>query len=379
MRSSTPSSSSASSAIATPLTGASCGDHEQHHLETTPSRDDATDCSDDSPRASKRKPLTSLAACVIAMMLVFFWGSISTAQGMAVRAPFAPPTSTAMAPSTTTTTKTKPTTFVLQPTKANRETRQLDDPSILHNARSVHPRFFHNGVGYFTMTNVLGDGDCVFRTIQLGIQKQQQLSQSNSHNNNAPSSSQQLRQMVADVFEHSSPKSTLFVSGQNIVTVQKLLHSAAASEGVLPQQYLQMLRTPGAAGGLYAGGPELTVLSNILQAPIHVYECVTNAPSLSSQEQQQQPTVQFKILDGAAPSTDELTTSCSIQNVGTFGDKFRNSQFASKIPNWALDGQQQQQQQHDAIHILMLNTSQNEKHACLLMPATMTTSKLLAP
>ena len=60
------------------------------------------------------------------------------------------------------------------------------------------------------------------------------------------------------------------------MSTQKLLQSAAAQEGLHPKKYLRLLRKEGAEGGLHGGGPELTVLANVLRRPISIYELVSN-------------------------------------------------------------------------------------------------------
>src|SRR5210317_901635 len=72
----------------------------------------------------------------------------------------------------------------------------------------------------------------------------------------------------------SSPDGVLYVNNKpvkRIVRCQDLLSSAAKAEGLSRDKYLMRLRQPGKLGGLYGGGPELTVLSNILRRPLSIY------------------------------------------------------------------------------------------------------------
>ena len=76
----------------------------------------------------------------------------------------------------------------------------------------------------------------------------------------------------------SSPEGTLYVNNKpakRIVRCRDLLSSAAKNEGLSPDEYLKRLRQPGSQGGLYGGGPELTVLSNILRRPTEVFMAFT--------------------------------------------------------------------------------------------------------
>ena len=157
-----------------------------------------------------------------------------------------------------------------------------------------------------------------------------------------------------------------------------LLSSAAKTEGVSPDEYLTRLRQPGMKGGLYGGGPELTVMSNILRRPISIYH-------LKQQPHRQQI------------STHNTTTTCELERMGVFGEGLFEDQCQS-IPDSVIsntvfvtvDGSKvtQQAQQSTSIeelngisaissplkcswhlHVLIADSGENEKHASVLLPS----------
>lgn len=147
---------------------------------------------------------------------------------------------------------------------------------------------------YFVMRNTPGDGDCVFHSVLSSVYiSMGMLNPDTAFSSNMSS---EMRGVVANFL--SSPEGTLYVSNKpvkRIVRCRDLLKSAAKNEGMSPEEYLIKLRQPGKLGGLYGGGPELTVLSNILRRPISIYHL-----------KQQQST------------TDD--DECEIERIGIFGE-----------------------------------------------------------
>lgn len=159
---------------------------------------------------------------------------------------------------------------------------------------------------YFTMRNVPGEGDCMFLAVALAAATSMGLG---ANDTLLRAISRETRNVVAQVL--SSPTGMLYI-GSNvskpIVSAKSLLQSATQQEGkvqlrrflqrqqqlqLLQQQqpgqqqppssvrttftfttddYLELLRKEGREGGLYGGGPELTVLANVLRRPISIYE-----------------------------------------------------------------------------------------------------------
>jgi hypothetical protein len=141
-------------------------------------------------------------------------------------------------------------------------------------------------------------------------------------------------------------------TGQRLVRASDLLKQAAAELGVSKAVYLQLLRTEGRDGGLYGGGPELTVLANVLRRPISIYELATESSSN---------------LDDSLGNNncDVYPIVCKgVFGAGTFDDP------VLAIPDSAvLKAASQPVGSYSwHLHILVVDVSANEKHACVLLP-----------
>jgi len=219
---------------------------------------------------------------------------------------------------------------------------------------------------YFVLRNVPGNGDCVFHAVLSSVFISMGMLNPDSEFLNPMSSMAiEIRNVVANYL--SSPDGTLYVNDKprkRIVRCQDLLRTAAKGEGLTTEEYLCKLRLPGRQGGLYGGGPELTVLSNILRRPISIYHLKQTH------------------------SMDENNNSCEIQRMGVFGEGLFEDP-AQTIPDsvisnavfFTLDGRSKQQRQSTSpllssplkcswhLHILIVDASENEKHACILLPS----------
>lgn len=194
------------------------------------------------------------------------------------------------------------------------------------------------------MKNVPGQGDCMFLAVALASLTSVGLGANDALLN---AISKETRNVVANILESANNSGNLVIENKRLVSTQSLLKSAAKQEGVSPEEYLEMLRN----GTLYGGGPELTVLSNVLRRPISIYE-----------------------LDGDSRMIQGETVQ-PIQCMGVFGkntfdDALRN------IPNSAITLHQSQGDMQGAyswhLHILVVDTLPHEKHACVLLPQTWT-------
>jgi len=172
--------------------------------------------------------------------------------------------------------------------------------------------------------------------------------------------SRETREVVAGILETQDPTANLVIEGNRLVSAQKLLQSAAKQENISTDEYLRLLRTEGIDGGLYGGGPELTVLANVLRRPISIYELDTKTSKDS--------TLTERI---AGSASQELPTGPDvqlIQRMGVFGaDTFQDP--LQSIPNSAVLSPTQPQGAYSwHLHILVVDVSPNEKHACVLLP-----------
>lgn len=232
---------------------------------------------------------------------------------------------------------------------------------------------------FFVLRNVPGDGDCIFRAVLSSVFiSMGMLNPDAAFTSNELMSSMvyEMRSVVANFL--TSPDGTLYVNNKprkRLVRCRDLLVSAAKSEGLTTEEYLAKLRLPGRMGGLYGGGPELTVLSNILRRPISVYHL----------EQSQTPA--------------DVENICKIELVGTFGEGLYEDP-CNMIPNsvvsnavfFTMNRKSKQEPtstapMHDKtssassstlsspfkaswhLHILIADASKNEKHACVLLPS----------
>ena len=214
----------------------------------------------------------------------------------------------------------------------------------------------------FSLRNVEGTGDCVFQAAALSTATSMGLGGNNALLRVLALES---RKVVAQVFEGGATSGgNLYIEGKRLVTTQKLLISASRDLGLEPEEYLRRLRLPGNEGGLWGGGPELTVLSNVLRRPITIYE-------LHEEE------IERASATSSTPSPGEddregtqvpplLPLECRIKRVGVFGDMFQDPLFS--IPESAVLSGLQPGAYSWHLHILIVDASFNEKHACVLLP-----------
>lgn len=186
----------------------------------------------------------------------------------------------------------------------------------------------------FSMRNVPGEGDCMFLAVALATSTSMGLGGNDAL---LRAIANETREVVAQIL--SAKEGNLHVEGRRLVKASDLLKSAAKKEGINDEIYIDLLRN----GTLQGGGPELTVLSNVLRRPISVYE-------LTNDEQ----------FDIGVPNV------CKIQCVGIFGDIFTDP--LGNIPNHAILGGLQEGAYSWHIHVLVVDAGNGEKHACALLP-----------
>ena len=202
------------------------------------------------------------------------------------------------------------------------------------NGVCLKPRYFLDATTStrFTMKNVPGEGNCIFLAVTLASLHSVGLGTNDALLN---SMSRETRQVVANVLSRKSG-TLVTMEGKRLVSTASLLKSAANTEGVSTDEYIQMLRD----GSLHGGEVELTVLSNILRRPISIYELQQTTPFLHSNG------------DSVVP----------LYCRGTFGshlfqDPLRNvhNSAVAWYHEWNL-------------HILVMDVSQQEKRVCVLLP-----------
>ena len=117
---------------------------------------------------------------------------------------------------------------------------------------------------------------------------------------------------------------------------------------------MELLRKPGVKGGIQGGGPELTVLANVLRRPISIYELASPEDEVDQDENEE-----------CSPNTYPIVCKGTF-GLDLFGDPcatISESAVLSNVQPGAYSWQ---------LHILILDVSPNgdEKHACVLLPQT---------
>eukprot|EP00929_Paragymnodinium_shiwhaense_P086670 TRINITY_DN47143_c0_g1_i1.p1 TRINITY_DN47143_c0_g1~~TRINITY_DN47143_c0_g1_i1.p1 ORF type:complete len:302 (+),score=49.36 TRINITY_DN47143_c0_g1_i1:170-1075(+) len=224
----------------------------------------------------------------------------------------------------------------------------------------------------FVMRNVPGEGDCMFLAVAMATAASMGLA-ARTRTNGLPQHdetallralAEEKREAVAKIL---TSKGTLHIAGRRLCTAKALLRSAASAEGLNPDEYVERLKTGGRCGGLNGGGPELTILSNILRRPISMYEiCKGQAKAQTSTD----PASSYGGRLSASPNSAS-SEPCLIERVGKFGDAFEDP--CASIPNSAVVAGQGLVDPGSfswGLHILVLDVAGGalEKHACALLP-----------
>ncbi|GAX09445.1 hypothetical protein FisN_6Lh179 [Fistulifera solaris] len=216
------------------------------------------------------------------------------------------------------------------------------------NGVCISPKHFvdvNDSANTFVMRSVPGEGDCMFLAVALATLTSMGLG---GNDTLLRAISRETRDVVATVLE--LPSGHLVIEGKRLVTTQALLRSAAKGEGLSTEEYLTQLRKEGIEGGLYGGGPELTVLANVLRRPISIYEIDSDGIQQAG-EQGKEKDVAF------------------VRRMGVFGKNVFQDPLEA-LPEsailshpWVTNGAYSWH-----LHILVVDTSRGEKHACVLLP-----------
>jgi hypothetical protein len=196
----------------------------------------------------------------------------------------------------------------------------------------------------FKLRNVPGEGDCMFQATALAAATSMGLG---ANDVLLRKIAKETRAIVATILQ--SDQGILYIQGRRTVKARQLLNSAARDEGLSTAQYLELLQKEGAEGGLYGGGPELTVLSNVLRRPISVYELSNDNESLFVQKDATPYPIVCKGVFGSPLFRDPCL---AIPNSAVL----QNSLQPLGAYNWHL-------------HLLVVEaTVTGERHACVLLP-----------
>lgn len=244
------------------------------------------------------------------------------------------------------------------------------------------------------MRNVPGQGDCLFLAVALATACSMGLGANDVLLN---AMARETRHVVASLLEQSlslttdgttdsseedddnnssSPTTTdddddqpttLVITGHRLVTARKLLRSAARECQLSETEYLRRLRLPGREGGLHGGGPELTVLTNVLRRPISVYELVAaDAPPATTTSNGTGDNFAEDDAGGDSSSSSIQPIACrGVFGAGIFDDPLR------RVPGSAVLRAAQPRGAYSwHLHILVVDSSsaEEEKHACVLLP-----------
>lgn len=206
---------------------------------------------------------------------------------------------------------------------------------------------------YFKMRNVPGDGDCMFLAVALAAATSMGLG---GNDQLLRAISRETREIVAEVL---SSKGKLYIGKDNIVDTSRLLESAVTQEPSVntTDDYLAALKKEGCNGGLHGGGPELVALSNVLRRPISIYE--VDECRLKEQESQ-----------GENDVSDEASSEVLFPIVckGSFGEGVFEDPCLTSIPDSVIVANMQPGAYSWRLHILVLDASPTERHACVLLP-----------
>lgn len=201
--------------------------------------------------------------------------------------------------------------------------------------------FYTNDNQEFTLRNVPGEGDCVFLATALAT------ATSMGMTGNAAllrAIAGETRRIVAEVL--SAPTGNLYIESHRVVPAAKLLASAARAENMTTDAYLEAIRD----GSLQGGGPELTVLSNVLRRPISIYEL-------------DEPAIAEALIHDESVA---LPIRYRIRLAGRFGERFQDPCLS--IPNSAVLSGLQAGAYSWHVHVLIVDAGGGDKHACALLP-----------
>lgn len=224
------------------------------------------------------------------------------------------------------------------------------------------------------MRNTPGDGDCVFHAALSSVFISMGMINPDAVASTTSSMALEMRKIVANILATS--EGNLYVNKQEngklrVVRCRDLLRSAANSEGLSTEDYLSKLRQPGKEGGLYGGGPELTVLSNVLRRPISIYHLKPNPNSDAATDSSMELKRMGVFGDGLFEDPGGSIPNSVVSNAVFFtigGPKATSSQMEDSLKGSSLPISSPWQCKWH-LHILIADANEKEKHATLLLPS----------
>ena len=103
--------------------------------------------------------------------------------------------------------------------------------------------------------------------------------------NDHPHSPRQWWQRWGSTFQNHPHQHPLYVQGREYIHSPELIHAAAQQYNISDVEYCTTM----AEDCVWGGGPEIVVLCNILQRPIHVYELITSTSTTTKEEPSEAP------------------------------------------------------------------------------------------
>jgi hypothetical protein len=116
---------------------------------------------------------------------------------------------------------------------------------------------------------VPGDGNCLFNAIVVCLSKAERGRHYQFHDfDELRHCAQALREKAMDFLHKAQKSRSLYLQGDSYINAHDLLEQFADQYGISSQEYCETMRQD----GVWAGGPEIVALCNLLKRPIHLYE-----------------------------------------------------------------------------------------------------------
>jgi hypothetical protein len=285
-------------------------------------------------------------------------------------------------------------------------------PKLFIEERQQQQQTSEHPLRYYTMQNVPGDGDCIFLAVALATVSSMgywnyntmYTTTGNMHNTaGVPASNSNtsltdlfgtddlflrtvaynIRNVVADILQTIPPpndcrnRTLLHITQTRTISTVNLLQQASYELKITPTQYISLLRKEGRHNGLFGGGPELTILSNILRRPITIYEIDYNKTTTTSHTENNSNSNDYSNYIDRNDNIIETPITIDsdamyIVAKGTFGEGV----FHDPLSSCNVDSNNNNQDNTTIIHqisnwhlnVLIVDVSDHTKHACVLYP-----------